>query len=344
MEHSTNNYCIVGGGSGGHIIPGLTIAENYKLQNPDTTILFFTSASKLDKEIINSQKSIISHHVPLEITPPPIKKPWNLPLWTIQLLRTIFQSYSWLRKTNTHEIISTGGFVSVPVVLAARLLQLPITLYELNVEPGKATKFLTRFATTINITFNQTQRYLPHKQCTVIEYPLRRQIKQIHPRKITDNSHKTLLILGGSQGSISLNNVIFNWITHEKNLHNLHIIHQTGSHEKRDWNAIYKTLGIQHTVFAFHDSLETLYPFVDYVICRAGAGTLFEVEHLNLPCLMIPLETSYTRHQIYNARAMAEKHPELFQILYETTIQSDPTTTFKTINRFILANPLEHRP
>lgn len=335
MERSTKNYCIVGGGSGGHIIPGLTIAENCKQINAAKNILFVTSASKLDTDIINSYTSLLTQHIPLTITPPPFQKPWKLPLWIIQLLRAIIRSYSLLQTTNTNELISTGGFVSVPVVLAARLLKIPITLYELNVEPGKATKFLTRFATTINITFNQTQRYFPHIPCTVVEYPLRRQIKQLNKHTISNNSEKTLLILGGSQGSISLNNLLFSWIINKNNVENLHIIHQTGSHDTRDWNDIYTKLGIKHTVFTFHDTLEKIYPQVDYIICRAGAGTLFEVEHLQIPCLMIPLETSYTSHQTYNAQAMAEKHPALFHILYETTIQSDLTTAHEIINKFM---------
>lgn len=335
MEHSTKNYCIVGGGSGGHIIPGLTIAENYKQIHAAKNILFVTSASKLDAKIINSCTSLISQHIPLAITAPPLQRPWKLPFWTFKLVRTLMQSYSLLQTTNTDELISTGGFVSVPVVIAARLLKIPITLYELNVEPGKATKFLTRFATTINITFNQTQRYFPHIPCTVVEYPLRKQIKQLNKHTISNKTEKTLLILGGSQGSISLNNLLFSWIMNKSNVENLHIIHQTGSHDTRNWNDIYTKLGIKHTVFAFHDALEKIYPHVDYIICRAGAGTLFEVEHLQIQCLMIPLETSYTSHQTYNAQAMAEKNPALFHILYETTIRSDITTAHETINTFI---------
>jgi len=163
------------------------------------------------------------------------------------------------------------------VYIAARCLRIPIELFELNVSPGKATKFLAPIARNINICFEQSRQHFPQKKCVIKPYPLRFTQKQ----HMTDYAHfglddtkKTVMVLGGSQGSLFLNETIKEWVK-RTNANDIQIIHQTGTHTQQ-WQEFYKKLDIPAFVFNYYAQLENLYPLTNLVICRAGAGTLFE--------------------------------------------------------------------
>lgn len=330
-------YCFVAGGSGGHIIPALTRAQQLNGYN-----IFFSTESVLDIKIIQTHAAV-DKHIKLPVNAiPSLKTAWKTPIWLWHMLYAFFTSFKILFYEKPQEVISTGGLVSIPVVLAARLLRIPVTLYELNVEPGKATQFLAPYASTINIVFPETARYLPRYSCTRTEYPLQNSLLQLE-RISTDKT--TIMVLGGSQGSVSLNSFAYQlFTTHFSNRKDIHIIHQTGLNDKRNWNTIYKTLGISHTVFTFSENLETFYRTTDFVLCRAGAGTLCEIEHLNIPCITVPLETSYTKHQRLNAYSMAHKHPDQFTVITQDDITSHPEQTYRICAERIIKQAIQMEP
>jgi UDP-N-acetylglucosamine--N-acetylmuramyl-(pentapeptide) pyrophosphoryl-undecaprenol N-acetylglucosamine transferase len=215
-----------------------------------------------------------------------------------------------------------GGLISSPVCLAGKLLQIPIEIWELNVEPGKTVKFLTKFVDTINICFDETQKYLPHKTCKLVDYPIRfnDESKKILKISILEKNNfladkKTILIIGGSQGSQFINNLFKQFIL--KNLQfkeKIQVIHQTGSTEF-DWNKFYKMHNINAITFNFYDKMDEYYSISDLVICRSGAGTLAEIQFFEKKCITIPLETKSTSHQILNANNLAKRFPESFKVI-----------------------------
>lgn len=331
-DHLNNTVCFVAGHSGGHIIPCLTTAEKIIQENKNTKIIFFSTNSSLDLKIINQHAHLISQLIPLSLKKIPYSQLWLLPICLLSFINAFFKSYKILKKNKVKKIISMGGLVSIPVCLAGKLLKIPIVLHELNVKPGKAVKLLAPIASSIKINFAETQKYLPSRRCDITNYPVRfddsaLQINKEQARLSIGLSYykHTILIVGGSQGSIFINKLIKNWIIKHPELHDkIQIIHQTGSRDTYDWQAWYIKHQIQAITFAYHDRMEDYYAAADIVICRSGAGTLAEVAFFKKKCITIPLETKTTNHQVSNALAMSKKHPDLFVVLKQQNAEQMP--------------------
>lgn len=310
----SKTICFVAGKSGGHIIPALTKAHQIVRANPFYKILFFSTTSSLDKQII-APETIIQHHIPLQI-PHNITSLFKVPLALLQFAKSFFISWQYLRRLQPEKIISMGGAVSIPVCLAGRILHIPIELYELNARPGKAVRFLARYADVIWLTYHQARAHLPAKKCLLTRYPIRfynpAQCKKEAQVKLgLGTDQLTILVLGGSQGSIGINMLIKQWIEQVGNLSQVQFIHQTGSVDTTNWIAFYQQYKIQAHVFDYHHDMQSHYNAADIIICRAGAGTLAEAIFFKKPCIIIPLKTDSNDHQYFNAQAMAQTYPLL---------------------------------
>lgn len=323
------SVCCVAAKSGGHIIPCLQFAITH---HPNIPISFISTNTALDQKI-KLQFPIIYDHCALDLINVPYKKWLQLPSFIFSFLKTIIICVKYLKKHRPTEVISTGGFIALPVCIAAKLLRIPITLFELNAVPGKATQVVSRFSNTTFICFKEAEKYF--KQTTVITpYPLRFKTidKQYKQHEIVKNlgldpNKKTICILGGSQGSEFLNGLIKTLPSFK----DYQIIHQTGSADVTDCQNFYASQHIQADVFAFKENLIPYYQAADFIICRAGAGTLFEVLFFEKKSLIIPLETSITDHQLDNARAMEKAYPHLFYVIRQQEIIKNPTIFFKAL-------------
>src|SRR5579872_798020 len=328
-----DTICCVAGKSGGHIVPCLTLAHHYKYEHPDAQILFFSTDTALDHTILDTNPTI-NTHISLIIDSP--KSVWHYPITIWRLLRSWCTSLYYLYTHKPLTVISTGGIVSIPVCLAAWMLRIPIELYELNAVPGKATLWLARIATTTHICFENTASLIP-SACTLSPYPMRftHEDKLIAPQKARTHvgcpaAHKTLLILGGSQGSLFLNNVIKRFVEQNDTL-TLYIIHQAGAADSTDWQEFYHQHNVPALVFAYHDNIALCYRAADLIITRAGAGSLFEIAFFEKPSIVIPLEADTTDHQVDNAYAIQEQLPALFTVIRQKDIEQKPDTLHTAI-------------
>lgn len=337
----------VAGRSGGHIIPALTLAQQIKAAHEQTEIIFFTTAHPLDQAIIKKQGSCITKHIALKLGNVPFFNIFKILVFIINFARAFFRSVSWLREYRPERVVGMGGYICLPVCIAARILRIPIHLYDLDAKPGKATRFLAKYAEKIHICFEQAKEFLPAHKCEIAPYPIRfassaknmSQESALNQLQLTQNK-KTIFINGGSQGSLFVNNCIKEWLDLNPHLHSLiQIIHQTGSVDMFDWKMHYYQLEIPAVVFTFKEDLAPCYAAADVIICRAGAGSLFEALFFNKPCVAIPLETSATSHQKDNARALSHQQPHLFTMLTEQEIKSDNMILFRVLNKFIYTNP-----
>lgn len=322
MKNEIKTILFVAGHSGGHIIPCATQAKKEK-ENNNYKIYFITTTNSLDKKIINGFNYIDEvFYLPiLNISKNPIKLIkfiWKL---NISFIKSIFL----LKKLKPSKVVSMGGIISIPVCLAAKFFNIKVELWELNVEPGKTIIFLSKFFNKINICFEDTKKYFPSKNCTLVSYPLRFNLscKQICKESIIKKVNfsldkKTVLIVGGSQGSQFINNLFKEFILKNLNIADkIQIIHQTGI-SNFDWNHFYNSNNVQAITFNFHDKINEHYKISDLVICRAGAGTLAEVEFFEKKCIIIPLQTNTTSHQVLNASSISKKNPALFKIFKQT--------------------------
>jgi len=381
MQTNTKNIkylAIVAGGSGGHILPALTLAEKWLQENPTGKIIYFGSQKKIDQKVMATYKFEFIK-IDLNLINFPGKKIWLYPKFIFQFLKTTSKSYRSLKKYRPEKLISTGGYISIPVSLAAKRLKIPIDLYELNVIAGRATNFISSYANKIFVVFEKSKKIISQKnpklesKIFVTEYPLRftaedksfdkdqfitlvNKIFQSEQDIISTRAHinlgcgnlqvasfypfeptkKTIFILGGSQGSQYLNNLFKSWI--ETNLeykNKIQIIHQTGKEENKNFVVFYRTHKIPAIIFDYKDDLKKYFLLSDLTICRAGAGTLFELEFFNKKSIIIPLQTKQTDHQIYNAEEMSLKHPDLFITQKQSSIDKDLMILSKNILKML---------
>lgn len=325
---NTKTICYVAGKSGGHIIPCLTLADNHNTQEKNN-ILFFSSNTLLDKTILSGNKNIAWH-----IMLPLSTRAGSYITTFFNTCSAFIMSFFYLLKHRPKHIITTGGIVAIAPCLAGWILRIPITLYSLDAVPGKAIQFLTSFATTIITPFASSTHYFPGKKCSIADYPIKYNNQIIDQQtalaelKLSPNK-KTVLILGGSQGSLFLNECIKKWVQDPSfPIDKIQIIHQTGSLDTTNWKQLYSNAHITAYPFSYHPNLALMYAAADLIICRAGAGTLFEVKFFNKQCIIIPLKTNTTTHQVDNAQAMTNEYPELFQTIEQSVVEHDPNILF----------------
>ncbi len=319
---------VVASGSGGHILPALMLAKKWKEANFGK-VIFLTGTKNLDKNILENN-NFIDQKIYLNLSKFPGQKILGYPKFVYQLIYCFFKTIFLIKKYDSVSVITTGGYLAIPVCFIARIYKSEIILHELNVVPGKAIKFLQNIATRIDIVFEETKEYFGKKiqnKIFVKNYPLRYSqqdkvfdkdaliLKINNQDKVNfELDKRTILILGGSQGSISLNSYFNVWLEQENNSNNIQVIHQTGTLDKTDWFSFYKRLNIPAIVFDYKQNIKDYYLLADLVFARAGAGTLFELEFFGKKSFIFPLKTSYTSHQVYNAASMVERNLGLFEL------------------------------
>lgn len=346
---------VVAAGSGGHILPALTLAKRWLEQTPEGKIVFWGSNKAIDQKVI-ANATFLSEVVGINITGFSLKRPWLLPVMFFWLIFAFFKATIHSIKQRPEKIICTGGLIGLPICLAARLTGTPVEIYELNVVPGKAVKALMPIANKIFIVFEQTRKYCHllginfEKKCYLTRYPIRfseqdrvndkNQIidtinQEYHPTLPFAPDRKTVFILGGSQGSVSLNKIIKEFLRTNRNLSNkLQIIHQAGGSNQSERLTAQDYFDFPAIVFSYNENIKDFYNLADLIICRAGAGTIFEIEFFQKPCIVIPLVASTTSHQVQNAQAMAQKHPNMFTIIDQKSLELNPQIVKDAILQF----------
>ncbi len=335
-----NQYItVVAGKSGGHIIPGLTLAQHIQQQYPEIRIHCITTNTALDHAIV-SQAHYVERHVALPLSSFSLRAWWKYPYYLGTLVYSCLRIIVQLLWYRPQRIISMGGLVSVPVVYLGWLLHIPVELYELNAVPGKAILATARCAQKVHVCFKQSQRYFNASKCVLSSYPIR--FKQPSHSTLAarialklEPTLPTLLIVGGSQGSLWINNHIKKWIEQTKPT-NFQIIHQTGAQDFNNWQSFYNEHRIAAQVFSFSNAIEHYYQAADVIVARAGAGTLFEIAHFNKQCIIIPLEVHTTNHQIDNAHAFAQDYPTITTVLLQQSVEKNNLLLFNALNYKLL--------
>lgn len=339
--------CVAAGKSGGHLIPALQLAQRWYDKHPDGSVVLCTYGTQLDQKIY-VQYPLIKHVQAFSFTTFVARKLWLYPIITLQALKACVTSWRMLRAMRPEKVITTGGFVALPVSIAARVLGIPVEVYELNVHAGKAVKALALLGAKIFVVFEATLKQF--SKATLVDYPIRfidkdfyvaaeaRRIlaAQIASRIPLVDSRRTLFVLGGSQGSQYLNDLVLKFIAAKPQLHDkIQIIHQAGGNAER-YAQVYEQHKIPHLVFDFHVAIAACYQAADVTICRAGAGTLFELKFFKRPAIVIPLVAASTGHQAANAHALARQRPELFAVWAQVAIDRNENAFFDRVSGKLL--------
>jgi len=303
---------ISGGGTGGHIYPGISLACEIKDRDIKNDILFVGTERGLESKLIPREGFKI-----VKIKARGIKRKIcfeNLTAIVIFLI-SLFQSYNIIKKYKPDIVIGTGGYVSGSVVLMAAILGIPTFVHEQNVIPGITNKFLSRITRATFLSFNQSKEHFSNKAKMIFTgNPIRfKNVKQNTNREYKkfnlDFLKKTILVLGGSKGAASINRAVLQGIdlTKEVIKNNWQVLLISG---QDDYDNIMKMVGEDHKIFSIKPYLydiEKAYSLADLVICRAGATTLAEIGAYGLPAILIPYPYATQNHQEVNARIFARE-------------------------------------
>ena len=286
------------GGSGGHVLPAITIYDHLK-SNYETLISTDLRGLKyLDKK---NYKYII-------VNTPKLNNLLLFPFSFLKVFILTLKSLIILKRENISILISTGGYMSLPLCLAAKILSIKIYLIEPNMVLGRANKFFLYFAKKL-ICYSKELINLPkkfeHKQTIVM--PLIR--KKYYD---TDNYHNegnffTITIIGGSQGAKIFDTLINELLVKISKICSLKVVHQTSKKNTDFLEKFYKVNKIENKVFTFDENLNILLKQSDLCITRAGASSLAELSLLKIPFIAIPLPTSKDNHQFENAKYYKDK-------------------------------------
>lgn len=304
------NFIFAAGGTGGHLYPAVAVAEQIKLLQPQSNILFVGTKDKIEARVIPQLnykfKSIWISGFSRKLTLKNI-------LFPIKLIVGSIQSFFINLKFKPTVAIGAGAYVSGPVITTAKLFGAKVVLLEQNSFPGVTNRMLEKKADQIHLSFEDSKKYFNNKsKLFVTGNPIRTTMKLADKMESLkyfnlDETKKTLLVLGGSLGASSMNFAV------EENLDllkrsNIQVIWQTGD---KYFNQ-YKKLQCEYVkIFPFISEMDKAYSACDLLVARAGATTIAEAAFLGLPVLFVPSKNVAANHQFLNAQSLAENKAAL---------------------------------
>ncbi len=300
-------WVIVAGGTGGHIFPGIALAE-YLLQQKKE-VVFISGKRKVEKEILKNRPFSVYE---LDVEGFLGKSLINKIKAFNKMIKAILKSYKLIKNIDPDIILATGGYISFPVVLVGKLQRKVLGLHEQNIEPGMANKILSKLVDKIFISIKGSEKFFPKEKVIFSGNIIR---KEILTKVKKEHTGKGLLIIGGSLGAKFINELATEIVPLLlKEIEDLRIIHQTGLDnykEVRDkYNLVIKNIKNAKerlTILPFIENMAWAYSQADLVLSRAGATTLAELFATGKPAILIPFPYATRNHQEKNAKAVAEK-------------------------------------
>lgn len=294
---------ICGGGTGGHLFPGIAVGSELKKRCGRADILFITGRKKMERKII-SQAGFKAQSIDVEGVMG--KDFLGLIAALYKAVLALIQSCSIIRDFRPQLVLGLGGYTSGPVCLIALLFRVPTAVHEQNSFPGLTNRILAPFVRRVFISFAETGKYLKGGKLFLSGNPIRNELLQPTQSPKIDKKF-VILVMGGSQGAKALNEAVLSMIKELKALGNVpFIIHQTGKADLQRVTDEYDILGVDGEVSAFIEDMSLAYSKTDLVICRAGATTVAELAALGKPSILIPYPYASQRHQEINAMTLVD--------------------------------------
>ena len=286
---------IAGGGTGGHLYPGIAIAEEFSRQGPDSEVLFVGTKQGIEARILPGEgyrletipaggivnKDILSKMVSVT-----------------KMIGGFIRSFSILRRFNPDVVIGVGGYTSAPMLSAAAILRVPTVILEQNLFPGAANRLLSRIADRVVVAFEGSKKFFK-REVEALGNPVRRGITRCEylPKDIL-----VVFVFGGSQGSHTINKAVvasLEFLREESG--GIQFIHQTGDSDYAWVKGSYEKAGFAAEVMPYVHRIEEVYHKAALVISRAGATTIAEITACGMPAILIPYPSAAHDHQRINA-------------------------------------------
>ena len=306
----TIKLIISGGGTGGHIYPALAIAKAIKEMNLNSSILFVGAKNKMEMEKVPNEGFSIKGLWISGFKRSLSTQNFLIPL---KLFVSVIHSFLIIKKFKPNVVIGTGGFASGPILKVAQWLGLPTLIQEQNSYPGITNRILSKNANRICVAYDGMENFFPKCKIRLTGNPIRANLidsKSYDGAKLYFDLNpkiKTLVVIGGSLGSKRINELIRSNLDFFKKL-NLQVLWQCGSIYYKQYSEISsKNIFIK----PFISNMDKLYAAADFIISRAGAGTISELCCVEKPILLIPSPNVTANHQYYNALALVKEKAAL---------------------------------
>lgn len=327
------NILLSGGGTGGHIYPAIAIANELKELFPDAKFLFVGAKDRMEMEKIpqNGYKikglwiSGIQRSLSLKNLTFPFK-----------LMSSLWNARKIVKQFDPNIVIGTGGFASGPTLFIANKKGIPTLIQEQNSFPGITNKLLAKKADKIFVAYDNLERFFPSDKIIKTGNPVRQDLLEISKNRTEaqqffklDATKKILLVLGGSLGARKINQFIesqIEWFVKKE----IQVIWQTGKLYYNDYKKYDDLEGVQ--THSFLNNMNFAYSSADFIISRAGAGSISELCIVGKPTIFIPSPNVAENHQVKNAQAVVEKDGAIlieeknltvFQNIFENLLNDD---------------------
>jgi len=290
-------FLFAGGGTGGHVIPGLAVAR--ELRRRGHIVFFVGTARGLESQLVPRAG------FPLELIEigglkrvgfrQRVATLTQLPISTIYARRL-------LKSRRVAAVFSMGGYVAGPPVIAALIRRVPVIVMEPNAVPGFTNRRIARFVRRALISFPETARYFPKGRTELTGLPVREEFFAVSPKP--RGATFTVLITGGSQGSRTLNEAARqSWPLFRAASLPVQIVHQSGPAACDEWRAAFQESGLDGEVLPFIADMPAAFSQADLVVCRSGAGAVAELAAAGKPSILTPFPFAADQHQLRNAEA-----------------------------------------
>lgn len=303
MTAATPHIVITGGGTGGHLFPGIAIARAFQQRMEDTAILFVGTGRELERRVLG--EAGYRHAV--------IRVKGLKGMGIFRQLRSLASLPGALLRAGAilwgfkpAVVVGVGGYAAGPVCLAARIMGIPVCLQEQNSLPGITNRLLARVAQRIYTSFSESHAHFPVDKIRLVGNPVREEIIDIGRQTSQREANRpfTVLVAGGSQGARSINTAVIDMLAHIDEHTSLQLIHQCGPDDLERVRQAYASAGVPARTEAFFKDMDRQYAQADLVVCRAGATTVAELTCIGLPAIFIPFPHAADNHQEINARSV----------------------------------------
>jgi UDP-N-acetylglucosamine--N-acetylmuramyl-(pentapeptide) pyrophosphoryl-undecaprenol N-acetylglucosamine transferase len=295
---------VAGGGTGGHVFPGVALAEEVVGRHPDNDVVFVGTARGLEARVVPQAGFPIEL---IDVKGLKGKGPFRLLANLAMLPRAFVQCLRVLRRWRPDVVVGVGGYASGPVVLAAWLLRIPTAVQEQNAVAGLTNRLLGRVVQAAFTAFPEAGGYFARRKVHQLGNPIRRELMENYMRPSSSHDVLRVLVFGGSQGAHALNMRMIEALPHLADLRGLvDVVHQTGAHDREQVEAGYRACGWTPDVREFITDMSSAYAAADLVVCRAGATTLAELTVCKKPSLLIPFPKAADNHQVRNAQSLVD--------------------------------------